>query len=104
MGNILHRYTVDVEYNSNPAFHPITVTVTRHDEPIHPTLPPDPESTNNKRAQGRYEEILLLSNASDVRKVERVKELAARDGFHSFRIAAIDLDVPPDFTKVLRSK
>ena len=32
MGNILHRYTVDVEYNSNPAFHPITVTVTRHDE------------------------------------------------------------------------
>lgn len=51
----------------------------------------------------RYEEVLLLS-ASDVRKVERVKELAARDGFHSFRIAAIDLDVPPDFTKVLRSK
>ena len=32
MPNILHRYTVDVEYNSNPAYHPITITVTRQEE------------------------------------------------------------------------
>jgi hypothetical protein len=28
----IHRYTLDVEYNSNPAYHPITVTVTRQGE------------------------------------------------------------------------
>lgn len=47
----------------------------------------------------RYTEVLLLSDASDPRRVECVKELAARDGFHSFRIAAIDLRIAPDFGK-----
>lgn len=49
----------------------------------------------------RYDEVLLLSDASDYKRVEKVKELAGRDGFHSFRIAAIDLGTVPDFRKVV---
>ena len=48
----------------------------------------------------RYMEALLLTNGT-AEKVERVKVLAARDGFHSFRVAEIDLSIPPDFRKVL---
>ena len=48
----------------------------------------------------RYTEVLLLTNAT-AESIERVKVLAARDGFHSFRVAEIDLSIPPDFSKVL---
>jgi hypothetical protein len=48
----------------------------------------------------RYTEVLLLTNATPA-KVEKVKELATRDGFHSFRVASIDLSVAPDFAKTL---
>ena len=51
-----------------------------------------------KHSTERYDEVLLLSNASDWKRVERCKELASKDGFHSFRIAAIDLSKAPDFT------
>lgn len=54
-----------------------------------------------KGATERYEEVLLLANATP-EKIERVKVLATRDGFHSFRVAEIDLSVAPDFTKVVR--
>lgn len=53
-----------------------------------------------KDATERYEEKLLLTNATP-EKIERVKILAAQDGFHSFRIAVIDLSTPPDFTKTI---
>jgi hypothetical protein len=54
-----------------------------------------------KGATERYEEVLLLTNATP-EKIERVKVLATRDGFHSFRVAEIDLSVAPDFTKAVR--
>lgn len=44
----------------------------------------------------RYMEVLLLTNAT-AEKIERVKVLAAADGFHSFRVATVDLSVPPQF-------
>jgi hypothetical protein len=53
-----------------------------------------------KGATERYEEVLLLTKATP-EKIERVKELATRDGFHSFRVAQIDLSTPPDFRKTL---
>lgn len=49
----------------------------------------------------RYTERLLLTNATP-EKIERVKVLAAIDGFHSFRVAEIDLSTPPDFSKTVR--
>ena len=49
-----------------------------------------------KGATERYEEHLLLTNATPER-IERVKVLAARDGFHSFRVAEIELGEVPDF-------
>jgi hypothetical protein len=54
-----------------------------------------------KDASERYEEVLLLTNATP-ETIERVKVLATRDGFHSFRTAEIDLSAPPDFTKMVR--
>lgn len=41
----------------------------------------------------RYEEVLLLTNATPA-KIDRVKQLAAADGFHSFRVATIQLGKP----------
>jgi hypothetical protein len=41
--------------------------------------------------KGGSEEVCLLSNATP-EKIERVKELATRDGFHSFRVAVMNLD------------
>lgn len=49
----------------------------------------------------RYEEVLLLTKATEER-IAKVKVLAAKDGFHSFRVAKIDLSVAPDFTKTIR--
>ena len=49
----------------------------------------------------RYTEVLLLSNATE-EKIARVKELAAKDGFHSFRIAKVDLGTAPNFAKAVR--
>lgn len=52
-----------------------------------------------KGATERYDEVLLLTNGTPER-IAKVKELATKDGFHSFRVAVIDLSKPPDFTKV----
>lgn len=41
----------------------------------------------------RYDEVLLLSDASDPARVAKVKELAGKDGWHSFRVAAVDLSI-----------
>lgn len=50
-------------------------------------------------AEDWHEEILLTNATPEL--IEKVKALAAKDGFHSFRVATIDLDVAPDFTNVL---
>ena len=44
----------------------------------------------------RAHEVLLLTNAN-LDMIEQCKVLAARDGFHSFRTATIDLTRTPDF-------
>ena len=54
-----------------------------------------------KGSTERYEEVLLLTNATP-ELIEKVKALAAKDGFHSFRVAVIDLSEPPDFKRILR--
>jgi hypothetical protein len=53
-----------------------------------------------KGATERYEEVLLLTNATP-EKIEQVKALASKDGFHSFRVAQIDLSEAPDFSKAV---
>lgn len=55
-----------------------------------------------KGSTERYDEVLLLTNATP-EKIARVKELASKDGFHSFRVANIDLSIPPDFSRVTRA-
>ena len=34
-------------------------------------------------------------------RIEQAKILASRDGYHSFRVAVIDLSTPPDFAKTI---
>ena len=48
----------------------------------------------------QYHEVLLLTEATPER-IEKCKELAQRDGFHSFRVAVVDLSAPPKFGKNL---
>lgn len=48
----------------------------------------------------RYKEVLLHTKATAA-SIARVKRLAAADGFHSFRVAKIDLTVVPDFAKTV---
>lgn len=52
-------------------------------------------------AADSWEEELLLTNATP-ELIEKVKALATKDGFHSFRVAEIDLSTPPNFTKTVR--
>ena len=51
------------------------------------------------RAEDWHEEILLTNATPEA--IERVKVLAARDGFECFRVAEIDLNTPPDFRKTV---
>jgi hypothetical protein len=51
------------------------------------------------RTEDWHEEILLTNATPE--NIERVKVLAGRDGFVSFRVAEIDLSTPPDFKKAV---
>jgi hypothetical protein len=48
----------------------------------------------------RWKEVLLTSG--DAARIAQVRELAARDGFHSFRQARVNLTVAPDFGATVR--
>lgn len=54
-----------------------------------------------KDATERYEEVILLTNIQSDEQIEKVKELAGKDGFHSFRVADINLGIAPNFAKTL---
>ncbi|HET9280352.1 MAG TPA: hypothetical protein VFR24_00120 [Candidatus Angelobacter sp.] len=56
-----------------------------------------------KGSTERYDEVLLLTNGTP-ETIEKVKALASKDGFHSFRVATIDLTTPPDFSKTINGK
>ena len=54
-------------------------------------------------AQGEtrdYMETLLLSNGKTLEQIEKVKELAANAGFHSFRVATYNGEAP-NFAKAV---
>jgi hypothetical protein len=56
-----------------------------------------------KGSTERWQEELLLSNATP-EKIEKVKVLAKRDGYHSFRVGYVDLGAPPDFGSTVNVK
>lgn len=53
-------------------------------------------------AEDWHEEILLTNATPEL--IEKVKVLAGKDGFHSFRVAEIDLAVKPDFVRCVGNK
>jgi len=52
-----------------------------------------------KVGQPDYMEELITDKAE---MIERAKEWALKNGFDRLRIAVIDLDTPPDFTKTIK--
>jgi hypothetical protein len=52
------------------------------------------------RTEDWHEEILLTNATPEL--IEKVKILASKDGFESFRVAEIDLSTTPDFGKTVR--
>ena len=50
----------------------------------------------------RWQEVLLSKACKTKECVEKVKQMASKDGFHSFRVTTFD-GGPPDFTKIFRS-
>lgn len=47
----------------------------------------------------RYREVMLLSNGRSPADVERVKTVASKDGWHSFRTSTYNGEAP-DFSKI----
>lgn len=50
------------------------------------------------------DEKVLFTQAKTPLDIERVKRKASADGWHSFRVQILDLDVPPDFSGTVKSK
>ena len=50
------------------------------------------------------QQILLAGPQATPANIEKVKVLAAKDGFGKFRVAKIDLSQPPDFSKVFKKE
>lgn len=48
----------------------------------------------------RYTEWLLATGLQTPAQIDKIKEIASNDGFHSFRVAKFDGGAP-DFTKTL---
>jgi hypothetical protein len=51
----------------------------------------------------RYTEVLLATNCKNDADIEKVKTVAGKDGFHSFRIAYYNGEAP-DFTGTINKK
>jgi hypothetical protein len=52
-----------------------------------------------KGSTDRLDEKVLYTQAKTEADIERIKALASADGWHSFRVQILDLDVLPDFGK-----
>lgn len=52
----------------------------------------------HKKGTPHYFEDILSENENDF---EKVKEQAIQNGYDKFRVAKIDLGIPPDFTKTI---
>lgn len=57
-----------------------------------------------KGSRDRLDERVLYTQAKSQADIDRVKKMAAAEGWHSFRVQKLDLDAPPDFTRVLNGR
>ena len=51
-----------------------------------------------RQGEPDYCEQLLCTQPA---RFDEVKRMATRDGFNRFRVAVIDLSIPPDFSKTI---
>ena len=47
-------------------------------------------------------EELLLTHATSMEEIKKIKKIAEKEGWHHFRVDFVDLTTPPDFTKTIR--
>ena len=50
----------------------------------------------------RLYEVVLSTQCKTMVEVEKIKSLAKKDGWHGFRIQKLNLDIAPDFVKVVK--
>jgi hypothetical protein len=55
-----------------------------------------------KGSNDALDQQILATRLPNPKAAEKIKAIAAKDGWHSFRIQKLDLSTPPDFTKVVR--
>ena len=55
-----------------------------------------------KGSTDAIEEKVLCTTAKTPADIERIKAIASSDGWHSFRVQVLDLDVVPDFGATVR--
>lgn len=48
------------------------------------------------------DEKVLYTQGKSQQQIDRVKEVAGRDGWHSFRVQVLELEVAPDFGFIAR--
>lgn len=49
----------------------------------------------------RYTEVVLSAGVSSHERIEKIKSLAQKEGFHSFRVATFTPGQKPNFTNTL---
>jgi hypothetical protein len=55
-----------------------------------------------KDSNDTLDQQILATRLPNPKAAEKIKAIAAKDGWHSFRIQKLDLSTPPDFTKAVR--
>lgn len=55
-----------------------------------------------RESHDAIDQVILATRLPNVEAAEKIKVIAAKDGFHGFRVQNLDLSIPPDFTKTLR--
>lgn len=47
-------------------------------------------------------EQIMSTQCKTLADVERIKKIAGKDGWHSFRVVKLDLNAKPDFARAVR--
>lgn len=55
-----------------------------------------------KDSTDRIDEKVLYTQGKTQAAIDAVKDCAAKDGWHSFRVQELDLNEKPDFTKLVK--
>lgn len=55
-----------------------------------------------KGSKDAIDQKILATRLPNLEAADKIKKVAAKDGWHSFRVQKLDLSIPPDFTKTVK--